>query len=145
MTYQTERAAIEAYLKAQWSDTPIIFDAQKGKAAADTIRLTINNGSAVQGSIGRGANRLDYVGVVQIQIFTEAGKGSAGWRGYAETLDGIFRDARLTTAGAAITAVNQEFIRFSPQQQHPYVSGTVTHAGIQSTTFNAPFVRYETE
>lgn len=144
MTYQIERAAIETYLIAQWAGaTAIGLDRQDFTPEANTISLTIQSGAVFQGSIGRASNRLDYVGLVQVQIYTASGKGSAAWRGYAETLEGIFREARLTTAGIAITDPADEFIRFSPGGQHPYISGTQTEAALQTTTFNAPFVRYE--
>lgn len=145
MTYAAERLAIETYLAAQWgSTTPILFDAHGGEAVANSIRLVINSGAVLQGSIGRTSNRLEFVGVAQILIHTAAGLGSAAWRGYAETLAGIFREARLTTAGVAITTAGEEFIRFSPAGQHPYISGTQTEPSLMTTTFNAPFIRYGT-
>ncbi len=145
MTYQLERAAIETFLNAQWAGaTPIILDGQSGAATANSISLTINSGDVMQGSIGRAANRLEYIGLVQILIYTDAGKGSAAWRGYAETLMGIFREARITTAGIAISAPSDEFIRFSPSAQHPYIAGTQTEANLVTTTFNVPFIRYGT-
>lgn len=145
MTYQLERAAIEKFLNTSWAGaTPIILDGQAGAVTANSISLTINSGDVLQGSIGRASNRLEYMGLVQILIYTEAGKGSAGWRGYAETLMGIFREARITSAGVAIAAVDEEFIRFSPAAQHPYIAGTQTEANLMTTTFNAPFIRYGT-
>ncbi|NBT33815.1 MAG: hypothetical protein EBT13_18440 [Rhodobacteraceae bacterium] len=145
MTYQLERAAIEKFLNTSWAGaTPIILDGQAGAATADSISLTINPGEVLQGSIGRAANRLDYIGLVQIMVYTDAGKGSAGWRGYVETLTGIFREARITSAGAAITSPSDEFVRFSPAGQHPYVAGVQVDANLTMTTFNAPFIRYGT-
>lgn len=146
MTYQTERSAIEAYLIAAWGGaTPIIPDGQSGEAVANSISMTIQNGAVLQGSIGGAVNRFDYVGVLQIVIYTEAGKGSAAWRGYAETLKGIFLNKRITSAGALIATVDEEFVRFSPGGQHPYIAGTQTEAGMMMTTLNVPFTRFETE
>lgn len=146
MTYQLERAAIEQYLITGWaSATPLGLDAQTFTPTVNSISLTINGGDVVQGSIGRSANRIEYVGLAQIMIYTEAGKGSAAWRGYAETLKDLFFEARITAAGAAISAVNEEFIRFSPRGQHPYIAGSQINEGLTMTTFNAPYVRYDTE
>jgi len=144
MTYQTERAAIETYLNTQWAGaTAIGFDRQSFTPAANTIALFIQNGQTVQGSIGRASNRIEYVGLAQILIFTEAGKGSAAWRGYAETLEGIFRNARITSAGVAITDPADEFVRFSPRDQHPYIAGHSDEISLTTTTLNMPFARYE--
>lgn len=142
MTYATERLAIETYLATQWnSATPIGLDSQEFEPTANSIALTIQNGQVIQGSIGASANRIEYVGVVTIQIFTASGVGSNTWRGYAETLDGIFFEKRLTNAGAIATT--NEFIRFSPEQQHPYISGELSDIPFHIATFLAPFVRYE--
>lgn len=142
MTYATERRAIETYLNTQWSGTtPVGFDGHDFEPSFNSIRVSIENGLALQGSIGANTNRIDYTGIVTIQIFTENGKGSETWRGYAETLDGIFFDKRIDNLGAVATT--NEFIRFSPEQQHPYISGEVSDIPFHIATFVAPFVRYE--
>lgn len=143
MTYQLERSAIETYIIAQWGGaTPLILDGHAGEPVANSISLNIQSGQVLQGSIGRASNRIDYVGLLQIVIYTEAGKGSAAERGYLETLSGIFRNARLTSAGVAITNPAEEFLRFSPGEQHPYHAGSQVEAGLRYSTFNAPFIRY---
>jgi len=142
MTYALERKAIETYLQTEWgSTTPIGFDGYDFEPSFNSIRLSIQNGQVLQGSIGAATNRIEYVGQVAIQIYTENGKGTETWRGYAETLEGLFFDKRLTNAGVAATT--NEFIRFSPEQQHPYISGEVSDIPFHIATFIAPFVRYE--
>lgn len=146
MSYAGEREAIERFLVTEWGgETALGMDAHKLTIAAPSISLTINNGVALQGSIGRSTNRIEYVGLVQIVIYTEAGKGSAAWRTYADKLRAIFQNARIDENGRRIDAVDEEFIRFSPQSQHPYIAGTQAEASLHMATFNAPFVRYETE
>lgn len=141
MTYQLERSAIERFVDAQWSGrTAIHFDGHTQEPVADCIRLTIQPSTVLQGSIGRTANRIEYVGVLQIQVITRGGEGSADWREYVEVLDGILRNARVKSDGLPATA--NEFIRFSPQDQHPYVSGVVSDIPFTIATLNAPFVRY---
>lgn len=142
MSYATERKAIETYIQTQWAAaTPIGFDGHDFEPSFNSIRVTIQNGQVLQGSIGAANNRIEYIGQVAIQIFTESGKGTQTWRGYAETLDGIFFDKRIDNTGALATT--NEFIRFSPQQQHPYISGEVSDIPFHIATFIAPFVRYE--
>ena len=142
MTYALERRAIEVYLSTQWgTTTPIGFDGHEFSPSFNSIRVSIENGLTMQGSIGANTNRIDYTGIVTIQIFTENGKGSETWRGYAETLDGIFFDKRIANTGAIATT--NEFIRFSPDQQHPYISGEVSDIPFNIATFVVPFVRYE--
>lgn len=142
MSYATERKAIEAYLGSKWgTTTPIGFDGHEFEPSINSIRLTITNGQVIQGSIGAVNNRIEYLGLVSIQIFTESGAGTNKWREYAETLDGIFFDKRITNTGAIATT--NEFIRFSPEQQHPYISGEVSDIPFHIANFVAPFVRYE--
>lgn len=142
MTYATERRAIEKYIQTHWQDrTPIGYDGQDFVPVANSIRVSIANGETMQGSIGGTTNRIDYIGNLNIQIITEAGIGSQTWREYAEILDGLFRDKRLTDQGAIATT--SEFIRFSPEQQHPYISGEISDIPFHIATFVAPFVRFE--
>ena len=142
MSYSLERKAIENYIQTECgSTTPIGFDGHDFEPSINSIRVSISNGNVLQGSIGASNNRIEYLGEVLIQIFTESGKGTETWRGYAETLDGLFFDKRLTNAGAIATT--NEFIRFSPEQQHPYISGEVSDIPFHIATFVAPFVRYE--
>jgi hypothetical protein len=141
LTYQLERSAIERFLDAQWSGkTPIHFDGHDQEPVAPCLRVTIQTGSTMQGSIGRTANRIEHIGVLQIQIIVAGGEGSAEWRDYAEALETIFFNARVKSDG--LRATTNEFIRFSPQDQHPYVSGVISDIPFTIATLNAPFVRY---
>ena len=142
MTFQLERAAIEYFLVTAWAGaTPVGLDGQEFNPIADSIRMTIVNGDTVQGSIGRqNNNRIENVGLLQIQIFVERAKGSSAWRGYAETLQNLFFNLRLTDAGEIATT--EEFIRFSPTDQHPYISAIISDIPFTIATLNAPFIRY---
>lgn len=148
MTYQTERAAIEGYFSAQWgSTTPIGFDGHEFTPAANSVRLTIQSGAVLQGSIGRASNRLDHVGLLTVTVYTAGGQGSAAWRGYAETIINLFRDVTLDSAGAVITATADAFVRFSPPEisernRHPYIAASFADPPFHITNVSAPFVRY---
>ncbi|MEB3419904.1 phage tail terminator-like protein [Salipiger marinus] len=147
MTYQLERAAIEAYFRAQWgSTTPIGFDGHTFTPVNNSVRLTITSGATRQGSIGRTANRIDHLGLATLQIITEGGKGSAAWRGYAETIMGLFFEKTLTSTGAVITSGADAFVRFSPpelgENRHPYIAADFPDPPFHLTNVIAPFVRY---
>ena len=147
MTLDLERKAIETYFIAQWAGaTPIIMDGHGGKPVENSLRLTIQSGAVLQGSIGRVANRIDNLGLVTISIFTAGGAGSTAWRGYAETIESIFFEKTLDQAGALITATADAFVRFSPPQlndnQHPYVAASFAVPPLHQTNVIAPFVRY---
>lgn len=156
MSYQTERSAIETYFVAQWGvTTPIGLDAQKF-STFDTdgvtprfnlVRLTITSGATRQGSIGRTLNRIDHLGLATFQIITEGGKGSAAWRGYAETIMGLFFEKTLTSAGVVITTHADAFLRFSPPElgdnRHPYIAADFPDPPFHLTNVICPFVRYE--
>lgn len=148
MTYQTERIAIERYFRLRWGNrSPIGFDAQPFTPTANSVRLTINSGAVMQGSIGRTANLIEHMGTLTVTIYTEGGKGSALWRDLAETVMGILFNARLTATGAVATG-NDCFVRFSPPQaspaEHPYIAASFPSTPFHQTNVIAPFVRYET-
>lgn len=141
MTYELERSAIEKFIDMNWGGrTPILYDGHDQDPVADCIRLSIATGETLQGSIGRVANRIEHIGVLQVQIIVEGGNGSADWRKYAEELETILFNARIKSDG--LDATTNEFIRFSPNNQHPYVSAVVSDIPFTIATLNAPFVRY---
>lgn len=154
MSYANERRAIESYFAAQWADqAPVIWDGQGGEPATDSegvpldsVRLTIQSGAVLQGSIGRDQNRMDHVGMVTVAIYTAGGAGSAAWRGYAETITDLFHGITLDPAGAPITQTADAFVRFSPPQlgerRHPYIAASFADAPFHITNVIAPFVRY---
>lgn len=157
MSYQLERSAIEAYFIAQWAaQTPLGMDGQafatidgNGNPLFDRVRLSINSGAQLQGSTGRTSNQIQCVGTLVATIYTEGGKGSAKWRGFAETIIGFLRNTTLSQSGAIITSSADAFVRFSPpsinggEQQHPYISASFPNAPFHVTNITAPFVRYD--
>lgn len=147
MSYQLERKAIEAFFIAQWAGaTPLGMDGQTFKPVNNSLRLTINSGAVLQGSIGRTANRKDHIGTLIATIYTDGDLGSSAWRGYAETIINFLTEATIDNAGAAITATEDAFVRFSPPQmgegRHPYISASFKDAPFHITNITAPFVRY---
>jgi len=147
MSYELERASIERYFAAQWSaQTPVIWDGQGGEPSTNSVRLTIQSGAVLQGSIGRDQNRMDHVGMVTVTIYTTGGAGSNAWRGYAETITDIFHGVTLDTAGIPITQTADAFVRFSSPQlgdrRHPYIAASFADAPFHITNVIAPFVRY---
>ena len=147
MSYELERASIERYFAAQWSaQTPVIWDGQGGEPTENSVRLTIQSGAVLQGSIGRDQNRMDHVGMVTVTIYTAGGAGSNAWRGYAETITDLFHGVTLDTAGVPITQTADAFVRFSPPQlgdrRHPYIAASFPDAPFHITNVISPFVRY---
>lgn len=146
MTYQREREAIEAYLEAAWAGaTPIGMDGHPFTPAFNTIRLTIQSGQVLQGSIGRVQNQKLHIGTATVTIYTDGDAGSQAWRGYAETLFNIFREKRLEADGSVATSGADVFLRFSPPQlapnEHPYIGASFQDAPFTITNVIAPFVR----
>ena len=144
MSFQQERSAIEGYIAANWGG-PLGFDAQAFTPTVGSLLVTINSGAVLQGSIGRTANVIYNVGTLVLTYYSEGGKGSAAWRGVAETLTDLLFEKSLTTAGAL--AGSDVFIRFSPPQlgdnRHPYISANYAQTPFHVTNLTAPFIRYE--
>jgi hypothetical protein len=147
MTLQLERQAIEAYMRANWTATPLGLDGHAFTPVNNSVLLTIKSGAAMQGSIGRTDNVIHNIGVLTCTIYTEGGKGSAKWRGYAEALQGLLQGVSLTSAGVVDTTGNV-FVRFSPPQlspnEHPYIGADFADPPFHITNLIAPYVRYST-
>lgn len=146
MTYALERQAIATYLAANWTGA-IGHDAHQFTPEYGAIRLTINSGAVLQGSIGRTANRIDHIGTLTVTIYTEGGKGSDAWRQIADDLIVLLENIRLADDGTEATAPGETFIRFSPPEMgenaHPYIGASFADAPFHITNLIAPFVRYD--
>ena len=63
MTFQLERKSIEKYLVTAWNNaTPIGLDEHEFEPIANCLKLSIVNGTTMQGSIGRTDNRIEHLG-----------------------------------------------------------------------------------
>lgn len=147
MSYALERSAIETYFAAQWgSTTPIGWDGQEFTPTNNSVLLTIKSGTPRHQSTGQSPNSIIYPGIVTVTIYTEGGKGSAAWRGYAETIQTLFFEKTIDDAGALIASVADSFVRFSPPQlgdnAHPYIGADFADPPFHITNVIAPFVRY---
>jgi len=150
MSYDHERSSIETYFAAKWGlKTPLYFDGQGSEPVINSVRLTINSGARLQGSIGRQKNRIDHIGTLVVSIYTDGEKGSAGWRPLADQVIGYLHEVTLDVNGSPITATADAFLRFSPvgpngrAQQHPYISASFKDMPFHITNVTAPFARYE--
>lgn len=145
MTLQLERFAIETYMRANWTATPLGLDGHPFTPVNNSVSLTIKSGAVLQGSIGRVSNVIENVGILTATIYTDGGKGSAAWRGYAQALQDLLHDVSLTTAGIVDTT-GAIFVRFSPPQlspnEHPYIGADFSAPPFYIANVIAPFIRY---
>jgi hypothetical protein len=152
---ETERTAMEAYVLSTWIDTEVGLVDQPftppfgvdGKPVP-SLRLSIVNGDRKQATIGGERNRVNTIGVLQIQLMTDAAQGRASWATYADILLGMFDRTTLDETGCDIlTTGAAAFIRFSPPElgdnAEPYVAGNKDDGPFRVVTINAPFVRYD--
>lgn len=149
MSYDTGRAAIEAYFISQWTATPFGLDGHPFEPSAGSVRLSITEGQTLQGSIGRTSNVINHVGVLTVQIYAQGGVGSSAWRGHAETLMGLFFAKALDADGVEVTDPAQTtLVRFSPPElgdnRHPYIGTVLQEAPYVVVSVLCPFIRYET-
>ena len=144
MSYETERQAIEGYFAAQWSATPVHYDAHSATIVAPCIRLTIQNGTANQLSFGApGANKVRHVGLLQIEIYVDGGAGSTEWRGYAQSLETLLLNKKLASDGTIATTSGAIVVDFGKGDLRPYIAGKSEQPPHLRVTMNAPFVRDE--
>ena len=148
MSLETGRIAIETYWKANWTATPTGYSGHPFKPVAGSVRLNINNGATLQGSIGRVQNSIYTVGLLTVSIFTDGQLGDAAWTGYAQSVLDLFHGKALDASGAVVTSGAQvPLIRFSPPElgnnAHPYIGPVTKDAPFNMTNVICPFVRYE--
>lgn len=94
MGFQQAQATIEQMLADAWQDlTPIAHenDGFDPRNVAEWIRITVKESDGKQASCGSVNRLFRYPGVVFIQIFTEAGKGSGRALELADLITPIFR------------------------------------------------------
>lgn len=142
------RIAIETYVLASWTATPLGLDGQPFTVTAPSVRMTIIDGAAMQYSIGSTINLIANMGMLAIQLFTDGSLGSSSWRTYAESLLTLFHGKTLDATGALVTAPSQvTLVRFSPPEAgancHPYIANVTPGTPFRMTNINCPFVRYQ--
>lgn len=132
MSYDTERAEIEAYFKAQCeAEFPNIvlgFDAQKFTPPVDgeSIEVEIASGGAEQISFGDPANNLERnAGLIIARIRVPGGQGSNRIREIADKFKGIFINAEIGSVKCRI----------------PYVQTRIADAPFLGWSMAVPFTR----
>lgn len=109
MASGTVYSAIEAYLKQNWTTTPIVFEnkntTEDGQAVPPDpelvpawVEVEITGTVYGQQSIGmsnQANNRWDEEGVLFINVYVKSGTGSALARTYAKSLADMFRGTTL--------------------------------------------------
>jgi len=91
MSYVVERSDIEARLNTGWTTTPIAWDniPYVPTPGISWIRCTILPGDVETLEFGRDTTK-EYMGIIDIGIFTQKNTGSVVARGYADTLSTLF-------------------------------------------------------
>lgn len=91
MSYSQERTDIESRLSTGWNTTSIAWDNIPFSPTPGTawIRCTILPGDVDALEFGRDTEK-EYMGIIDIGIFTPRETGTAIARGYADTLSDLF-------------------------------------------------------
>jgi hypothetical protein len=111
VSFEAERAQIVTHFNTQWlaspfASTPIIWENTNIKPPAGTYLMhRITDADGRQAEIaGDGPVLTRYVGIVQLDIMTAPGDGSAEARKMADTVSNIYRRKHLIdSAGGSIT------------------------------------------
>lgn len=104
MSFDSERAAIEGRLKANWTTTDIAYQNVKFNPPNDAawIRLNILNGEAGYRTINNGIRRP---GVIVVQIFTPINTGTKTIKEYADTILAIFQNKTFSGITCNVASV----------------------------------------
>jgi hypothetical protein len=107
MASGTVAAAIEDFLQAHWTTTPLLFENQNAamdgsalppQTPGPFVALNFSGRNYGQVSIGASVqadNRWDETGVVMLDVLVPAGTGSRAARTYAKQLADLFRGLTL--------------------------------------------------
>ena len=134
MSVETERRTLEKLLRDNWTTTPIQYDNVPFKQPSDKkwITLTIVSGDGARLEVGGPPYTTRYIGVIMIQIFTPAGRGTATAKRYATSLSNIYRNKTLTiSANEYILTREPDFVRGGVEQS----------TGLYQMNVNIPFWR----
>ena len=138
MSYALERQTIESRFNTQWAAaTPIAWDNVEYVPTPGTafVAISILNADAFQASIGGigGYGQLHrFNGIININIFTPEGTGTATARGYADTAAAIFR------SWSSSIATSQKITCRSP-----YITSIGEKEGWYQLNVTVPFFRDE--
>ncbi len=99
-SYAGAKAAIEAQLKANWSDTPIaVMNGRKiektngsGQSVPWVFFSIEDAGSTQRGAGSPGNNVFVYDGLIAVDVFVPIGTGTAVAASYADRIGEIFRN-----------------------------------------------------
>lgn len=130
---QDIRTAIESRLSANWTTTDISWDNIPYTPLPETpyIRLLINEVDSYQASMAAiPCHRT--IGLIHILIMTPVGTGTQTARGYADTLDGIFRNANFSD----IICKSPKLVRVGDVGEH-YQYSHITSFWIDKALANA--------
>lgn len=111
MSFEAERVKIESHFQTLWAasayaTTPVIYDNVSIKRpSTDFLMHQIISGDGTQKEVaGAGPVLHRYVGIVQVDILSKAGSGSATMKKMVDVVSDIYRRRQLVDAvGAVIT------------------------------------------
>lgn len=98
MSFEVAEAAVRAYFTQKWGNlTPIAWpDVHFTPSSTTWVRFSMKNNLGFQASIGSpGANLFRRRGIITIQVFQKAGKGSTDARSKADIAANAFLDNAL--------------------------------------------------
>jgi len=97
MTIQDKHAIIIKRFKDNFSTTPIAYENVEFKVDTDVdwVRLSVQNGDSNQVSMGTPAVANRFVGIIFVQIYTRAGRGTATALSIAQEVSDIWRNKQF--------------------------------------------------
>ncbi len=99
--FDDERRAFEARLAANFTTLPIKYEnVPFDQPTTPWIAITVLPAGGERISIGTTVKRHRYVGNLQIDIFVPEDTGTSAVRGYADTIDTIFRDQQFSAGSS---------------------------------------------
>lgn len=106
MSFDSERAAIEGRLKANWTTTSIDYENVEFNPPNDSswVRLNIINGTSGYRTINNGIRRP---GVIVVQIFAPINEGTKTIKGYADTILAIFQNQTFSGIVCNVASVEK--------------------------------------
>jgi hypothetical protein len=92
MSYDAQRIAVQNYVKANWSSTPIVYDENDPPVhQMQWIRVTFADAPSFQASIGGSSVRYRHPGLLIIEVYVTEDVGRGAATRYGDTIAALFR------------------------------------------------------
>lgn len=128
MNFESSEASIKAYIEANWSLTPVIWDNDDTSISHKSTRVILIDGDSEQVTVGVNGCHRRY-GIMMAQFFVFKNTGTAVIRSYCDNFANLFKTVKIddtTFESPTIVRVGDEGKFFQMNVQAPFYVDIIT-------------------